>query len=269
VDPVDAAVTVGRRLGLEVGEPVRLRSTNNRVVWLRPSPVVAKVSREKTVAARELVFGHTLAERGAPIVPPAEEFGAQLHEVGEWFLTLWRYVPQDDVTLAPSKQIAAALHSLHLALATLAATASLPTYDVQLRDAIRALEDAQFAPTLVDHDRALLRETLGATLVDLQRASTHVIHGSPHTMNIVMDAGQPRFIDLETIQRGPVEWDLAHLSPEVAVHYPAPYDDDILATARVAVSATTATWCWDALHRGPDMRSHAEHHLAQVRLAQR
>jgi hypothetical protein len=87
-------------------------------------------------------------------------------------------------------------------------------------------------------------------------------------MNIVAVDGLPRFIDLETIQLGPVEWDLAHLESEVATHYPGTYEDEVLAACRTAVSATTSTWCWDALHRGPDMRAHAEHHLAQVRLVQ-
>jgi hypothetical protein len=88
-------------------------------------------------------------------------------------------------------------------------------------------------------------------------------------MNILMDEGAPVFVDLETVQRGPVEWDLAHLDPEVAVRYPAPYDDHVLAACRIAVSATTSTWCWDALHRGPDMRMHAEYHLAQVQRSKR
>ena len=44
----------------------------------------------------------------------------------------------------------------------------------------------------------------------------HVLHGSPHRMNILTRDGAPVFIDLETIQIGPIEWDLADLEPEVA-----------------------------------------------------
>ena len=84
-------------------------------------------------------------------------------------------------------------------------------------------------------------------------------------MNILSMRGAPIFIDLETIQLGPIEWDLAHLEPAVADQYPGPHDEHLLATCRTAVSAATATWCWGALERGPDMRAHAEHHLAVVR----
>ena len=94
-----------------------------------------------------------------------------------------------------------------------------------------------------------------------------VLHGSPHRMNILSMRGAPVFIDLETIQRGPIEWDLAHLEPAVADLYPGPNDEDLLATCRTVVSAATATWCWDASERGPDMRAHAEHHLAVVQAA--
>jgi len=247
VDEVAASVTLGHRLGLAVEEPVLLRSTNNTVVWLSPSPVVAKVFRAEAVAARELAIGLRLANRGAPIVSPAERVGSEVYEVDGWFLTLWRYVPQDEARPRSSKEIAVALHTLHEALASLADSTALPSYESQLRDAIGALEDPHFAPALAASDRVLLHEALGAALADLQPVSMVVIHGSPHGMNMLVDAGRPLFIDLETVQRGPVEWDLAHLAPEVAVHYPASYSDEILATSRIAVSATTPTLGWDAL----------------------
>jgi Ser/Thr protein kinase RdoA (MazF antagonist) len=269
VDGVSAAVALAHRLGFVSEGPVPLRSTNNTVVWLRPSLVVAKVFRSRTTAARELAIGHELAARGAPIVSPVDVVGAEVHEFAGWFLTFLRYVPQDDAAFASSEELAVALHTLHLALAPLAEVMLLPSLESRLRDAIHALDEPRFAPALVGCDRALLRETLVAKVADLRNVPMSVIHGSPHDMNILMDGGQPVFIDLETVQWGPVEWDLAHLSPDVARHYPAPCDDQVLTTARIAVSAATSTWCWDALHRGPDMRWHAEHHLASVRLAQR
>jgi Ser/Thr protein kinase RdoA (MazF antagonist) len=259
---------VANRLGIPVDSPVSLRSTNNIVVWLKPSPVVAKLSRTRTTAAKELGIAVALADRRAPIVTPAPGVGGELYEVDGYFVTLWRYVAPDAAARATSEAIAVALHRLHLALASLDDAMPLGTLESQLRDAAAALEQPDFAPALTDPDRALLHDTLVVTLANLSQGQAIAIHGSPHDMNIVVEAGQPLFIDLETVQRGPVEWDLAHLAPDVALHYPAAYDDERLAIARIAVSAATSTWCWDALHRGPDMRSHAEHHLAQVRLAQ-
>ena len=269
MDEVAAAVTLADRLGLVFEDPVSLRSTNNTVVWLRPSAVVAKVSHAEAGAARELAWARKLVDRGAPVVAPADVVGAEVHEVGGWFLTLWRHLPQDDVAPASAEAVAVALHTLHGALAPLAETTALPGCDAQLRDAIRVLEDPSYAPLLVGSDRALLHTTLHARLAVLQSVPGVAIHGSPHSMNVLVDDGRPVFVDLETVQRGPVEWDLAHLDPEVAAHYPAPLDHDVLVECRLAVSATTSTWCWDSLHRGADMRMHAEHHLAQVRHATR
>jgi aminoglycoside phosphotransferase (APT) family kinase protein len=92
-----------------------------------------------------------------------------------------------------------------------------------------------------------------------------VIHGSPHRFNILVVDAAPKFIDFETVELGPLEWDLAHLEPEVAGLYPGEFDDQALALCRVMVSAATSTWCWEGLERGSDMQSHAQHHLQVVR----
>ena len=60
-------------------------------------------------------------------------------------------------------------------------------------------------------------------------------------MNILTRDGALVFIDSETIQIGPIEWDLAHLEPEVASVYPADHDDDRLRVCGTAVSAATVT----------------------------
>ena len=95
--------------------------------------------------------------------------------------------------------------------------------------------------------------------------SERVIHGSPHRFNILVVDAAPMFIDFETVELGPIEWDLAHLEPEIADFYPGEFDYQALALCRVMVSAATSTWCWDGLERGSDMQSHAQHHLEVVR----
>jgi hypothetical protein len=88
-------------------------------------------------------------------------------------------------------------------------------------------------------------------------------------LNIVAVNHVPAFIDFETVELGPLEWDLAHLEQKVADLYPVQVDLELLALCRVMVSAATSIWCWEGLERGPDMRSHAEHHLEAVRSAAR
>jgi hypothetical protein len=267
MEGIDPVVALATRLGLTVNEPVPLRSTNNVLVWLRPSMVVAKVSRRPHMAANELAIAKALALVGAPVVPPAAGVGDRLYRVADRDVTLWKYEPQDDRQYADSRSIALALFELHAALDTLGSTIAVPSYDTQVVDAIHALADRDFAPDLRAEDRAdLLRVlTLGRNRLPGLANTDRIIHGSPHGMNMLVVDGSPRFIDFETVQVGPIEWDIAHLEPGVASCYPAPLDVEAMALCRLMISATTSTWCWGGLDRGPDMRDHAETHLAIVR----
>jgi hypothetical protein len=261
-----AVVDLARELGLVVEHPVALRSTNNLVFWLRPSSVVAKISVGGD-AAGALAIAHLLANAGAPIVPPAAGIGHRVYRVGDRDVTFWPYESQDAVEPPGPEPVARALSDLHEALATVAGDADRPSYVQQITDAVGALERPGFAPELHRRDRRLLQQTLSDGLVALTTSarSDHTIHGSPHRLNILVVAGSPRFIDFETVQRGPLEWDLAHLEPRVAEHYREVLEPRVLDLCRTLVSATVSTWCWDGLDRGPDMRGHAEHHLAAVR----
>jgi hypothetical protein len=269
VDVTASVVDLARRLGLTVEEPVPLRSTNNVVMWLRPSAVVAKISVGHRRAQDELAIAGGLAHAGAPVVAPAEGVGLRVHRISGHGVTFWTYAPQHDVADPDAESVAEALWALHAALATLGATAPSRTYEEQITDTVGALDRPDFAPLLRGHDRRLLRSTLEHGRVILARTADResIIHGSPHRLNIVVVAGSPRFIDFETVRYGPREWDLAHLEPEVAGHYPGVLDPEVLAVCRLLVSATTSAWCFDGVGRGPDMRDHAQHHLATVRSA--
>jgi hypothetical protein len=269
VDITTSVVDFARSLGLVVKEPVALRSTNNVLVWLCPSKVVAKISCRPGMAANELAVATALSAAGAPVVPPANGVGDRLHRVAGRDVTFWKYEAQDNISSASPASIAMALFELHGALSRLGSKISPPKCGTEITDAIRSLNNQEFAPQLRGEDRNLLLQALhSGKEAFAQLHDTHrIIHGSPHGMNILVVAGEPRFIDFETVELGPLEWDLAHLEPEVAVHYPTPFDADALAVCRLMISATTSTWCWAGLDRGPDMRSHAEHHLAVVRSA--
>ena len=265
---VASVVDLARELGLTVEKPLTLRSTHNLVLWLRPSPVVAKISVDGD-AADALAIARRLALAGAPVVPPADGVGHRVYRIDERQVTLWRYESQVAVDEPGPEPVARALFALHEVLSTVVGDSHRPSWDHQITDAIGALDRPGFAPELRTGDRHVLRRTLSDGLVSLMATADpgHTIHGSPHRLNILVVAGAPKFIDFETVQRGPREWDLAHLEPSVAEHYPGVLDGDVTALCRVLVSATTSVWCWDGVDRGPDMRGHAEHHLATVRSA--
>jgi hypothetical protein len=219
------------------------------------------------MAANELAIANALALAGAPVVPPAGEVGDCLYRVADRDVTFWKYEPQEDSHEADSRSIALVLFELHTALDTLRTVIAVPSYDTQVVDAIHSLANQKFAPELRAEDRAVLHRalSLGRQRLPGLANTDRIIHGSPHRMNILVVEGSPRFIDFETVQVGPIEWDIAHLEPDVASRYPAPLDVDALALCRLIISAATSTWCWGGLDRGPDMLNHAEGHLAIVR----
>jgi len=272
VDVIALVAKLVRSCGFEVHKSVNLRSTNNVVVWLSPSPVVAKISKGHDRAARELAVVRELTELGAPVVPPLDLGGIeQPVSIDAETITFWRYQPQDHSLEPDSGQIAESLFHLHSTLASMRDRAAFPSFREPLTTAVLDLERPDLAPELVDVDRALLRKTLvdGIALLAKMTGSERVIHGSPHRFNILVVEGAPKFIDFETVELGPLEWDLAHLEPEVADLYPGEFDHHVLSLCRVVLSAATSTWCWGGVDRGSDMQSHAQHHLEIVRSSQR
>jgi Phosphotransferase enzyme family len=259
-------IGLARELGVAVDAVVPLRSTNNDVAWLRPSRVVAKLSRSLSDAAEEVRVASLLAEVGAPAVAPVID---RALAIAEGSVSLWRYEPQDGVAEPRAAALGEALFALHDGLSRIALMRDLGRFDAELDTSLAALERPGFAPELDYQDRLVLHDVLsdGVTALPTFGDSDLVIHGPPHRFNVVVVDNQPRFIDFETVTRGPVEWDLAHLPPAVATNYPGDVNDETLAVCRVLVSAKTAAWCWHGIDRGPDMRHHAEHHLAVVRAA--
>jgi len=269
MDVADAVSDLVRSAGFEVTAPIDLRSTNNVVIWLAPSPVVAKISDDGARSLGELEIARALVSVEAPIVPPINVGIHQPWQVGGKSVTFWRHQPHVDAVEISAHHIAHALFTLHSKLAAIGGKFVLPKFDNRLWEAVETLDNRGGTADLSSGDRLLLRTALveGMDRLASSHTETKVLHGSPHRMNILSANGGPAFIDFETVELGPVEWDLAHLEPESADLYPAEIDREVLATCQVMVSAATSTWCWQGLERGTDMQLHAEHHLEVVRTA--
>jgi Ser/Thr protein kinase RdoA (MazF antagonist) len=267
-DLVKTAQLVATTLGMQVDEPEFLRSTNNTVLWLRPSPVVAKIAPN---GDNRLSWEHAIASSlyrcGGPVVGPLEIGGLALHTSDGYEMTFWPYHPQDG-SQPSSAAMADALQAMHRAVDRVAEEERLPSWDVGPQDVLSRLDDHSFASTLEEGDRRLLRSALARyPEIPSTSASTRGLHGSPHGFNVLMVEGEVRFIDLESVCLGPVEWDLAYVEPSVASLYRPGFSSHALGVARLVVSASVAAWCWEGMNRGPDMRFQAEHHLAAVRAA--
>ena len=262
--PEDEAIAIASNFGLVVSDPITLSDSNNVVVWLRPSPVVAKVaSGHHHRLALELSVAKHLAASGAPVVPPATELPQEVHSGGQLEVTFWAYQPHDDKE-PDCQELARALLQLHSGL--LSYEGRLPSYQNELVEVADVLSDASRAPALAARDRSLLLTALGSLQAELARCVVHErpLHGCPHSSNTLVTERGVHFIDFETACLGPLEWDLAHVTGGAVDAYSDSFDPSVLELCRALVSVKTAAWCW-AKFEHPTLRWHARHHLAVVR----
>jgi hypothetical protein len=264
VQPAEPAVTIAVRFGLTVTDPVTLADSNNVVVWLAPSSVVAKVATGHHGGLRhELDVATHLAAGGAPVVPPSGRLPPGVHHEAGFDVTFWEYHAQEGQPAVVTEALAGALAELHEVLASY--PAPLPAWSDELSAVGDVLVERR-VPALSAPDRELLLATLDELLhkVAGRTPTARALHGSPHGGNVLVVAGAPRFIDFETACAGPPEWDPAHVGADVVAAYPATVDSELLELCRGLVSVKTATWCW-ARFEHPELRWHAHHHLALVR----
>jgi len=262
---LEAAVSVVESLGVVAERPVILADSNNTIVWLAPTPIVAKVGTshfrdaELESLTRELAVAAHLARHGAPIVAPAGGLAAGPHCWRDLTLTLWQYVePIGEVVLEPA-EAAAVLSAVHDALA--AFPGSLPPFDLELADARRLLLPLR-SPTLADSDRRFLLsviDELEETLAG-RMCVARPLHGSPHAGNWLRTTKGLLLLDFETACRGPLEWDLAALD-DAAVHLFADVDIELVALLRRMRSVCVAAKCWVEPNRAPEVHEAARIHL--------
>ncbi|WP_211241214.1 phosphotransferase family protein [Pseudonocardia spinosispora] len=111
---------------------------------------------------------------------------------------------------------------------------------------------------------------LGGRLASLRQAIEdrgaveQLLHGEPHSGNVLSTKIGPLFIDLETRCRGPVEFDLAHAPEDVCEHYPN-VDRGVLDDCRQLVLAMFAAWRWERGDQFPNGRRFGEEFLRVLR----
>jgi hypothetical protein len=264
-----AALRVAAEHGYETTDPIVMQETNNTVVWLRPHPIIAKVGTWPHSAGsliREHAVAAALAADDSPIARPAG--GAQPTRDAQtgFVVTLWDRLDHDPERLVRPGEVGGSLRRLHKGLARY--EGELPSFQVGLSRARAVLADDGLMAVLTNEDLSMLRATFDSFRAEVQARSfdQQVLHGEPHDGNFLATPAGVRWIDLEAVCVGPLEWDLAFLPEEEVATFPA-FDSELLGLLRTLNSARVATWCWSRADF-EEMRRHGEYHLEQVRRAQ-
>jgi Ser/Thr protein kinase RdoA (MazF antagonist) len=216
------------------------------------------------VARRELHLARRLAAAGSPVATPEPRAGRRVHERDGFAVTLWTYHEPRPVAELRADGYAAALARLHAGLR--AVNVPAPRFTRRVDQAHDLVADRDRSPALADADRELLLRTLRdqRRLVAGSGAAEQLLHGEPHPGNVLVTRGGPLFVDLETVCRGPVEFDLAHAPDDVALHYPDA-DPALLRACRTLTLAIATAWRWDREDQLPDGRRLGREWLALLR----
>jgi hypothetical protein len=270
---VAAAVSTVSELGLRADDAVVLHNSNRLAVRLRPCDVLGRVAlvAHEAGAGFEVEVARKLAEADAPVAELEPRVEPRVYVREGFAVTLWTYYePVLSGDLTPG-EYAQALERLHAGLRQVDLAA--PHFTDRVAEAQRLVDNRLDTPELADADRELLSSALRSlTRAILDRGATEqLLHGEPHSGNLLRTKDGILFTDLETCCHGPVEFDIAHCSnlnfadgrlpsyvdrstaSGVAEHY-GQADQELVRTCWVLMLAMVAAWRWDRRDQFPDGR---------------
>jgi hypothetical protein len=249
---VAAAMSIASALDLAVDDAVVLQNSNRLAVRLLPCDVLARVGPlAQQMAQFEVELTQRLAETESPVGALEPRAAPRPYECDGFVVTLWTYYePLTAREMAPA-DYATALMWLHAGMRKL--DVETPHFTDRVAEAQQLVASRDQTPALADADRELLSGVLGSLR---RRIADHGVaeqrlHGEPHPGNLLNTKDGPRFVDLETCCRGPIEFDLAHVPQAVVEHYPD-VDQELLGECRGLVLAMVAAWRWDAADQFPN-----------------
>ncbi|GAB2864474.1 aminoglycoside phosphotransferase family protein [Lentzea nigeriaca] len=232
-----AAVAAGRDLGLEITEGKVLYELFSVVVHLAPAPVVARIptvlphtATPQDLARRqqqELDVAQWLHDQGTPVIAPSPLVPRKPVRRDGFSITFWPFTEEDkdrEPDYVRNSELTADLHRAlrdypgELGFLSSAeprfVTEGLDRLEpdvVDPADVQRAKQEWQVLQPLVSDESEFRKAFPG---VDLQP-----IHGDSPPANIFASTNGPLFSDFELVTKGPVEWDLGGLGPELEAAY--------------------------------------------------
>ncbi|WP_037574151.1 aminoglycoside phosphotransferase family protein [Phaeacidiphilus oryzae] len=252
-----AATSVAASLGLPVGDAMVLQNSNKLALRLTPCDVFARVASGGEEAARfEVELAQRLAEAGCPVCPLEPRADPRVYTRDGFAVTFWTYYEPVAPDVPPA-EYAEALELLHAGMRMVDVPGR--RFTGRISEAQAVVTDPGRSPELAEPEREFLAGRLAGLrrTIEDRGVEEQLLHGEPHPGNLLSTKNGPLFIDLETCCRGPVEFDLAHVSEAVCAHYPN-IDRGLLDECRQLVLAMVAAWRWDRGDQFPGGRRFGE-----------
>lgn len=261
---IAAATSVAASLGLPAIDAVVLHNSNKLALRLRPCDVLARVARVgQEVAQLEVELAQRLTEAGCPVCPLEPRVDPLVYTRDGFAVTLWTYYEPVTPHVSPAGY-ARALERLHAGMRK--AGVPSPRFTDRVARAEEVVARPDLSPELARAERVFLAGRLGnlRRAIEGRGAVEQLLHGEPHPGNVLSTRNGPLFIDLETCCRGPVEFDLAHVSEAVCEHYPS-VSQGLLDECRQLVLAMVAAWRWELGDQFPNGRRFGDELLRSLR----
>jgi hypothetical protein len=259
-----AATSIAASLGLPTDDAIVLHNSNRLALRLTPCDVLARVAPVgREVAQFEVELAQRLAEFGSPVGLLESRVEPRLYTRDGFAVTLWTFYEPATPHVSPV-DYAEALERLHAGMRKVDVPS--PSFMDRITEAQEVIANPDLSPELADADRVFLSGRLASLrrAIEDRGAVEQLLHGEPHSGNVLSTKNGPLFIDLETCCRGPVEFDLAHAPEEVCEHYPN-VDQGLLDDCRQLVLAMLAAWRWELGDQFPNGRRFGEEFLRLLR----
>jgi Ser/Thr protein kinase RdoA (MazF antagonist) len=260
----EAATSIAASLDLPTGDAIVLFDSDKLTLRLLPCDVLARVAPEaRHVAQFEVELAQQLAEFGCPVASLEPRVDPRVYQRDGFAVTLWTYYESMTPHVSPV-DYAEALERLHAGMRKVDMPS--PRFTDRIAEAEEVVASPDLSPGLADADRAFLSSRLGSLrrAIEDRGAAEQLLHGEPHSGNVLSTKNGALFVDLETCCRGPVEFDLAHVPEAVCQHYPG-VDHGLLDECRQLVLAMVAAWRWDHRDQFPNGRRFGEEFLRSLR----
>jgi Ser/Thr protein kinase RdoA (MazF antagonist) len=268
---IEAATEIAAGYHIRTDAPVILKDSNNTVIHLAPSSVVAKVAtttlRKQNVSnlAHELKVALHLADSGAPIVPPSAEIPPAVYQYENTEVTFWQHCAGEVREEIDRPELVAALQHFHSCFAGY--KEALKPFTEDYEECYSLLASDCLSPELSIVDRHFLRQVYEHLSANLQTFDCECVpvHSEIHSGNVLWMDGNPLLIDFESCCLGPRELDFLGFS-ERNLSVDPDLNRELMEILGDLGSFRVAVWCWSQPNRAPEVREAAEYHLGQLRL---